>query len=208
MSTTSLPRATRGERVRSAAATVGAAVLLALGATLVVGIVLFVWGLVVRDPAVQSLQLAASDGAFGRQYQDYWESVARTGPGWVGPVSITVILLAVWLGSCRFGRGTPGDAVMSLTAQTTDGDTLPRWRTMLRTGLPLALFGIAVLLGSVWLGILVVAALWSPALVRSDRRTAFDLVAGVRVGTNDPVKGDFEFRAGSRTRDASSTASG
>jgi hypothetical protein len=71
---------------------------------------------------------------------------------------------------------------------------------MLRTAMPLALFVAGLTLGSVWVGVVLAALPWLTAFARSDRRTAYDLVAGVRIGTNAPVKGDFEWKVDSSSR--------
>jgi hypothetical protein len=91
---------------------------------------------------------------------------------------------------------------MSLSARTTDGGAVARWRNMLRTALPMTLFVVGLAIGSIWLGAVLAAVPWLTAFVRSDRRTAYDLLAGVRVGTNAPVKGDFEWKVGSPSRPA------
>ena len=191
-----LPDATRGERIRSAAATVLATGVVFVTATLLVGLAMFVWALLSHDPVLNEVSGANTRGGLGAPFRTYWQSSTADGPGWVGPLVLGLVLLVTWLGSARIGRGTPGDAFMSLSARTVDGEPLPRWRNLLRTGVPLALFVMVTALGSVGLGIVVVALGWAPALVRSNRRTAYDLLAGVRVGTNAPVKGDFEWKVG------------
>jgi hypothetical protein len=196
MSDQLLPDATRGERIRSAAATVGATLVVGIGATLVVGIGLFVYGVVTKQD-VLTTGVGVGSGTprpFGPDNASTWRAISALGPTWVAPVSLGLVLLIAWLGSCRFGRGTPGDGFMSLTVRTTDGDAVPRWRNMLRTAMPLALFVAGLALGSVWVGAVLAALPWLTAFVRSDRRTAYDLVSGVRVGTNAPVKGDFEWK--------------
>jgi hypothetical protein len=200
MSTT-LPDATRSERVRSAAATLGATFIVGIGATLVVGIGLFVYGVITRTDILTTgtAVSAGTPGAFGGTQSSSWRGIAANSPTWVAPVSLTLVLLVCWLGSCRIGRGTPGDAVMSLTATTLDGGPVPRWRSMLRTGLPMLLFVLGLQIGSAWWGLLLAALPWALALVRSDHRTAYDLAAGVRVGTNAPVKGDFEWKVAQRS---------
>jgi hypothetical protein len=189
-----LPDATRGERIRSAAATVLATAVVFVAATLVVGLAMFVWALLSHDPVLNDVSAANTTGGLGAPYRTFWTT--STGPGWVGPAVLVLVLLVTWLGSARIGRGTPGDAFMSLSARTVAGEPLPRWRNLLRTGVPLALFSIVTALGSFGLGIVVVALGWAPALVRSDRRTAYDLLSGVRVGTNAPVKGDYAWKVG------------
>jgi hypothetical protein len=202
MSDQLLPDATRGERVRSAAATVGATIVVGIGATLVVGIGLFVYGVVTKQDVLTTGMGFGSGtpGAFGPDNASTWHAISAIGPTWVAPVSLGLVVLIAWLGSCRFGHGTPGDGVMSLTVRTTDGATVPRWRNMLRTALPFALFVAGVALGSVWLGAVLAVLPWLTAFARSDRRTAYDLVSGVRVGTNAPVKGDFEWKVDSSSR--------
>jgi hypothetical protein len=192
--TATLRDATRSERVRSALATAGATAVLAVAAAFVVGLVLFVWGLVTGDPLARALPVATAPGSFGPDYQSFWREMAGAGPAWVGPVSLLLVLVIAWLGSCRIGRGTPGDAIMSLTAHDADGRRPARWRAMLRTGMPLALLGVGVALGSVWLGLALATVPWLPALVRADRRSAYDLASGIRVATTAPVKGDFEWK--------------
>jgi hypothetical protein len=193
---TTLPDATRGERIRSAGATVLATAVVFVVATLLVGLVLFVWALLSHDPVLNEISAANTRGGLGAPFRTYWSSSTSAGPAWLGPAVLGAVLIVTWLGSARMGLGTPGDAVMSLSARTVDGAPLPRWRNLLRTGVPLALFALGVALGSVWIGVALVAAGWAPALVRADRRTAYDLLAGVRVGTNAPVKGDFEWKVG------------
>ena len=192
--TATLPDATRSERIRSAVATVLATGVVFVVATLLVGLAMFVWALLSHDPVLNDVAGANTRGGLGAPFRTYWQS--STGPGWVGQAVLGVVLLVTWLGSARIGLGTPGDAFMSLSARTVDGGPVPRWRNLLRTAVPLVLFAVGVALGSVGIGILLVAAAWAPALVRSDRRTAYDLLAGVRVGTNAPVKGDFEWKVG------------
>jgi hypothetical protein len=189
------------ERVESAAVTSGVTIALFLGATLVVGMAIFLVGLLMGHGGLGGLLGGEVNGpgVFGANNAEGWRTAAAADDRpWVVPVSLGATLLITWLGSCRFGRGTPGDAFMGLTALTVDGEPAPRWRTMLRTGGPLLVLGAGVAAHSVWSGIAVVAALWLPALVRRDHRTTFDLVAGLRVATNAPVKGDYEWRVGER----------
>jgi hypothetical protein len=89
------------------------------------------------------------------------------------------VVLVVWLASCRVGRGTPGDAVMTLRAWTVDGALAGRGRTMLRTGVPVTLYALIALLAGHVYALALLAVLWAPALVRADRRTAVDLLVGV-----------------------------
>ncbi len=202
MSDQLLPDATRGERVRSAAATVGATLVVGIGATLVVGIGLFVYGVVTKQDILTTGTAVGfgSPGQYGPDRAQSWHGIAANSPTWVAPVSLGLVLLIAWLGSCRFGHGTPGDGFMSLTVRTTHGAPVPRWRNMLRTAMPLALFVAGLALGSVWVGVVLAALPWLTAFVRSDRRTVYDLVSGVRVGTNAPVKGDFEWKVDTSTR--------
>jgi hypothetical protein len=201
MSDQLLPDATRGERVRSAAATAGASLVVGIGATLVVGIGLFVVGLVTKQDILTTGTAvgAGTPGQFGPDNARSWHVLAANSPTWVAPVSFSLVLLIAWLGSCRFGHGTPGDGFMSLTVRTTDGAPVPRWRNMLRTALPFGLFVVGLVLSGVWVGAGLAALPWLTAFVRSDRRTGYDLVSGVRVGTNAPVKGDFEWKVDTST---------
>jgi hypothetical protein len=191
-----VPDATLGERVRSAAATAGATLVVGLGATFVVGVGLFVFGLVTKQDILTTGTGvgAGGPGQFGPDNAQSWHAIAANSPTWVAPVSLSLVLLIAWLGSCRVGRGTPGDGVMSLTVRSTDGGPVARWRHMLRTAMPMALFVAGLALGSVWVGVVLAALPWLAAFVRRDRRTAYDLVCGVRVATNAPVKGDFEWK--------------
>jgi hypothetical protein len=201
MSDQLLPDATRGERVRSAAATVGATIVVGIGATLVVGIGLFVYGVVTKQDVLTTGigVTSGTPGPFGPANASTWRAISAIGPTWVAPVSLGLVGLIAWLGSCRFGKGTPGDGFMSLTVRTTDGAPVPRWRNMLRTALPFGLFVVGLVLSGVWVGAGLAALPWLTAFVRSDRRTGYDLVSGVRVGTNAPVKGDFEWKVDTST---------
>ena len=189
------------ERIQSAGVTAGVTVALFIGSTLVVGMAIFLIGLLTGHGGLGGLLGGEVNGpgVFGASNAEGWRTAAAADDRpWVVPVSLGATLLITWLGSCRLGVGTPGDAFMGLTALTVDGEPAPRWRTMLRTGLPLLVLGAGVAAHSVWSGIAVVAVLWLPALLRADHRTAFDLVAGLRVATNAPVKGDYSWRVGER----------
>jgi hypothetical protein len=93
-----------------------------------------------------------------------------------------------WLGSCRLGVGTPRDAVMALQARDDSGERVGRSRNLARTAMPVAVVGVGVLAGHPAVGLGLAAVLWAPALVRRDRRTAYDLVAGVVPHSTEPQK--------------------
>jgi hypothetical protein len=100
----------------------------------------------------------------------------------------TLVVLVVWVTACRGGIGTPGDAVMTLRAYDASGAPASRGRNLLRGAVPVGLAGVvAQFSGSAW-AVLLLAALWTPALVRHDRRTAVDLLVGVVPRSLAPAK--------------------
>jgi hypothetical protein len=150
----------RGELVLSAAVTIGAVVLVGLVAVVAAGsVAVFV-------------DIAMTDRSADYQTQ--------TGlPLEVFRVLLVLVLLVIWPASCRFGLGTPGDAVASLRVLSTDGGYAARWRIWARSGVYLAVFGACTLVERPGLGALVVLLLWGVALLRRDRRSAVDLLVGL-----------------------------
>jgi hypothetical protein len=90
-----------------------------------------------------------------------------------------LVLLLLWPVTCRLGQGTWGDTVMDLMALTPAGKPSGRGRAWARTGVVLALLGVATVLGRPGVGVLMIVLQWLPALARSDRRSLVDLVVGV-----------------------------
>jgi len=101
---------------------------------------------------------------------------------------LALVSILVWLTTCRLGRGTPGDAVMGILARDTEGRFVGRGRAMARTAVPVAILAVGISRGLTGIAVLLVLALWVPALVRHDRRTAFDLLAGVVPQSTEPDK--------------------
>ena len=101
---------------------------------------------------------------------------------------LVVVLLVLWPASCRFGLGTPGDAVASLRVLSVDHGYAAAWRVWARSGIYLAVFGVGVLLERPAGGALVAVLLWAVALVRRDRRSAVDLLVGLVPHTGSAPK--------------------
>jgi hypothetical protein len=95
MSAQLLPDATRGERVRSAAVTIGATLVVGIGATLVVGIGLFVYGVVSKQDILSTgiTVASGSPGQFGPDNGGSWHAISANSPAWVAPVSFGLVLL-------------------------------------------------------------------------------------------------------------------
>jgi hypothetical protein len=150
----------RRELLLSAAVTIGAVILVGLVAVVVAGsVAVFV-------------DIAMTDRSADYQTQ--------TGlPIEVFRVLLVLVLLVIWPATCRFGLGTPGDAVASLRVLSTDGGYAARWRVWARSGIYLAVFGACTLVERAGLGALLVLLLWAVALVRRDRRSAVDLLLGL-----------------------------
>jgi hypothetical protein len=151
---------TRREMVSSAALTVVIAASGGLIATILIGAVLVFVDIANTDPT--------ADGT------------TQTGlPPAVAMVAFVVVMTVVWAVACRLGLGAPGDAIMGLASLGTDGAPIGRGRTRVRAAAYVVVFVAVVLLGRAGLAALLVLALWAPALVRSDRRSAVDLALGV-----------------------------
>lgn len=159
----------RRELLLSAVMTIGAVILVGLVVVVAVGsVVVFV------------------DIAMTDRTADY--QTATGVPEQVFRVLLVVVLLVLWPASCRFGLGTPGDAVASLRVLSTDHGYADTWRVWARSGVYLAVFGAGVLLERPAGGALVVALLWAVALVRRDRRSAVDLLVGLVPHTGSAPK--------------------
>ena len=112
----------RRELVLSAAMTIGAVILVGLVAVVAVGsVVVFV------------------DIAMTDRSADYQTATGL--PEQVFRVLLVVVLLVLWPASCRFGLGTPGDAVASLRVLSVDHGYAAPWRIWARSGVYLAVFG-------------------------------------------------------------------
>jgi hypothetical protein len=175
------------ERVSSSVVTVLACVVVGVAATLVLG--LAVWLLQVAFGITVPLEAGFP--------ADTVSSVGALRPANVPPPAGTagfgiamwvLVMVLVWLTSCRGGIGTPGDAVMTLRPLEASGARASRGRIMARTGVPVAVYTLAVIAGFSTIGLILLAALWAPALVRSDRRTAVDLLVGVVPRSLAPAK--------------------
>ena len=150
----------RREVVASAAISVGATIVAGCFVTLLLGFPAFWVDLAMTDPA--------ADGS------------TPTGlPGWATQALFVLVLAILWPVSCRLGHGTWGDSVMDLKALARTGEPAGRGRNAARTGAPLAVLGVAMVLGRPGAGVLVILVQWLPALVRADRRSLVDLVVGV-----------------------------
>jgi len=150
----------RREVVASAAISVGATIVAGCFVTLLVGFPAFWVDVAMTDPA--------ADGT------------TPTGlPAWATQALFVLVLAILWPISCRLGHGTWGDSVMDLKALVGTGEQAGRWRNAARTGAPLAVLGVAMVLGRPGAGALVILVQWLPALVRADRRSLVDLVVGV-----------------------------
>lgn len=159
----------RRELFLSAAMTIGAVILVGLVAVVAVGsVVVFV------------------DIAMTDRSADYQTETGL--PVQVFRVLLVVVLLVLWPASCRFGIGTPGDAVASLRVLSVDHGYAATWRVWARSGIYLAVFGVGVLLERPAGGALVAVLLWAVALVRRDRRSAVDLLVGLVPHTGSAPK--------------------
>jgi hypothetical protein len=150
----------RREVVSSALISVGVTIVAGLVITFLVGFPAVWVDIAMTDPAADAstptgLPEAASRGLF------------------------VVVLLLLWPVTCRLGRGTWGDTVMDLKELTVTGAPAGRGRCWARTGIVLAVLGIATVLGRPGAGMLVIVVQWAPALVRADRRSLVDLLVGV-----------------------------
>jgi len=159
----------RREVVSSAAISIGVTVIAGAVATFLVGFPAIWVDIAMTDPAADAstptgLPEAAARGLF------------------------VLVLLILWPVTCRLGYGTWGDSVMELQAKAATGELAPRGRNWARTGVVLALLGVATVLGRPGAGILVIVLQWVPALVRSDRRSLVDLLVGVVPHTTSSPK--------------------
>jgi hypothetical protein len=171
------------ERVSSTAVTVVAGLLAGAAATIVLGIV--VWFLQVVLGIKVPLEIIFNGGATELRPSAMPDSPAATA---TSLLLWTLVVLVVWLTVCRAGIGTPGDAVMTLRACDGSGAAASRGRNLLRGAVPVGLLAVvAQLAGSGW-ALVALAALWAPALVRADRRTAVDLLVGVVPRSLAPAK--------------------
>lgn len=171
------------ERVSSTVVTVVACLLVGAAATLMLGLV--VWVLQVAFGIRVPLDSGPTDGSAVLRPANVTPPEGTTAFGiglWI------VVVIAVWLASCRGGIGTPGDAVMTLRPYDTSGAPASRGRNLLRGAVPVGAFAVvAQVAGSGW-GLALLALLWAPALVRADRRTAADLLVGVVPRSLAPAK--------------------
>jgi hypothetical protein len=175
------------ERVSSSAVTVLACLLVGAAATLVLG--LAVWLLQIAFGITIPLEAGfPADGSTSLTSIRPANVAPPAGTTGFGIAMWVLVMVLVWLASCRGGIGTPGDAVMTLRPLDTSGARASRGRIMARTGVPLAVYTLAVIAGFSTIGLILLAALWAPALVRSDRRTAVDLLVGVVPRSLAPAK--------------------
>jgi hypothetical protein len=100
-------------------------------------------------------------------------------PPIVFELALVAVLVVVWLVACRVGSGAPGDSIMGLVALDTEGHRASRGLLLARAAVPVATFGVLALLGRTGLGLVVLALLWLPAVLRRDRRGVVDLLVGV-----------------------------
>jgi hypothetical protein len=108
------------------------------------------------------------------------DAETQTGlPPIVFKIALVGILTIIWAVACRLGAGAPGDAVMNLVALDVDGGPASRATLRARAAVPVALFGVLGLLDRPGAGMVALGLLWLPAFVRSDRRSAVDLLVGV-----------------------------
>lgn len=169
------------ERTQSAGVTALAAAAIAGAITLVLGVIMLATSIAINK-RVPGLDVGTDGSSLVRNPYTDGQS------DWMGILALVVVVTLTWLGTCRFGLGTPGDAVMNVIAEDSDGAPAGRRQNLVRTGLPFAVFCLAVLAHRPGAGFLVLAALWAPALLRRDRRTAFDLIAGVVPRSTAPLK--------------------
>ncbi len=151
---------TRRELVLSTLITIATSVGIGLVAILLIGAVLVFFDIANTDPTAD--------------YQ------TQTGlPPVAFQVALVAVLVVVWLVACRVGSGAPGDAIMNLVALDPEGRPASRGAVRARAAVPVGLFGALALLDRAGLGLVLLAALWLPALARRDRRSAIDLLVGV-----------------------------
>jgi hypothetical protein len=179
------------ERLQSTAVTAGVALVVSVAAVFVVGLAAFVVALVTKSPMPQLTNRPVDPNDATGVLQG-WTLTDSGGSGAsMGGMALAVLALVsvvVWMTTCRLGRGTPGDAVMGILARDTEGRLVGRGRAMARTAAPVTILAIGMGTGLTGLGVLVVLALWAPALLRRDRRTAFDLLSGVVPQSTEPDK--------------------
>jgi hypothetical protein len=159
----------RREVVSSAAISVGVTVIAGSVATFLVGFPAIWVDIAMTDPAADASTPTGLP-----------ESAARG--------LFVAVLLLLWPVTCRLGHGTWGDSVMDLDARTTAGVPAGRGRSWARTGVILALLGVATVLGRPGVGLAAIVVQWLPALVRTDRRSLVDLVVGVVPHTTSSPK--------------------
>jgi hypothetical protein len=117
-----------------------------------------------------------------------WQGVRpihRGGPdalsGW--PLAVSLVATALWcvlvaLVVSGVGRGSSGERWIDIETLDRDGEPAGRGRVFTTILLPLALYSASVFVVTPLTALLVVAALWSPALARADRRSAFSVLTG------------------------------
>ncbi|MFN8156141.1 MAG: RDD family protein [Candidatus Nanopelagicales bacterium] len=150
----------RRELVSSVLLTVAISVGIGLIATILIGVVLTFFDIANTDPTAD--------------YQ------TQTGlPPVVFAGALVAVLVIVWLVACRAGVGAPGDAIMNLLTLDTDGHASGKGAILARAAIPVVVFGVLALMGRPGLGLVVLLVLWAPAFLRSDRRSAVDLLVGV-----------------------------
>lgn len=179
------------ERLQSAAVTVGAALVVGVVAAVVAGIAAFVVAFV-RGTDMPTLTYRSVDPNDPSSALGPWTltntGASGAGMGAAALLTLAVVGVLVWLATCRMGRGTPGDAVMGILARDTEGRLIGARRAMLRTGVPMLMLVGGTALGLTRMSLLLVVVLWLPALVRHDRRSVFDLVAGVVPQSTEPER--------------------
>jgi hypothetical protein len=99
---------------------------------------------------------------------------------WISTAAMGVCYVVAWLAVSEGGKRMTGDAVMSLECVEASGAAAPRWRVLLRSGLPIALLFLSVLVWQEAVAVPLVVLLWAPALL-GPRRSVFDWAAGVRM---------------------------
>ena len=166
----------RAERLRAALTTWGVAGLVAVLVGMIVSFV------VVPLLGVQRTGIVAINAGLGGSYNDSGPIVSdQTGISSHSPVKLmvdAVVLLVIALAASRIGRGAVGDVICGVTAVTRDGAPAGRLRIFLNAALPIGLWEVLRFPLGTWSAVLVVVALWAPAMVRTDRRSVFSMATG------------------------------
>lgn len=102
-------------------------------------------------------------------------------PVWAAWGALLLSAIVAWLGVSRLGRGLIGDRAGSLQALGPDGLPASPLRTLARSGVPVLVGIVGIVLGLGPTLVVVYAVCGMVAVLRTDRRGPFEMLSGVQL---------------------------